>query len=131
MTFEDRLSSMDDQQTEYIAARIKEAREYLGLSQEFVSNKIGVPRTAFSAIEAGRRKVSGIELNKLAHLLMKPISYFFADGEILLETDQSPIKALYRTSKALSAEDQQQVLRFAEFLQAAHKANLNTTELEN
>lgn len=131
MRIEDRLSIIDDQQTEYIAARIRDAREYMGLSQEFVSGRIGIPRTAFSAIEAGKRKVSGIELNKLANLLMKPISYFFADCEVLIEADESPIKALYRTSKALSEEDQQQVLRFAEFLQAAHKANTSHTEIDN
>src|SRR5580658_10954072 len=51
-----------------LAERIKAERDYLGLSQEQVAAALGIPRAAVSAIETSRRKVSGLELARLAAL---------------------------------------------------------------
>ena len=40
-----------------IGARLKEAREYLGLSQQEVATSLNLPRTAVSMIESGQRGV--------------------------------------------------------------------------
>ncbi len=47
---------------------LRNARESRGLSQRAVAEEIGVPRTAITQIENGNRKVSTLELSKLAHL---------------------------------------------------------------
>ena len=40
---------------ERLGALLREAREYLGLSQELVAEKLGIPRASVSAIETGKR----------------------------------------------------------------------------
>ncbi len=47
---------------------LRNARESRGLSQRVVADEIGVTRTAITQIENGNRKVSTLELSKLAHL---------------------------------------------------------------
>lgn len=52
-----------------LGAKIKAVRESLGLTQEFVANKISLGRQAVLAIESGKRSVDGVELAKIAELL--------------------------------------------------------------
>ncbi|WP_216325695.1 helix-turn-helix transcriptional regulator [Deinococcus aestuarii] len=113
---------LDAEQERRLAERVKEARDYLGLSQEFVADRIGISRPAMSALETGKRKISSIELHKLARLLKKPLEYFFDDDEVLAGPQDETAQALYRASKGLSEQDKQQVLRFAEFLRQAGRA---------
>ena len=40
-----------------LGARLREAREYLGLSQDDVAKYLNIPRTALSHIESGQRGV--------------------------------------------------------------------------
>lgn len=109
-----------DPEQERLATRLREAREYLGLSQEFVAIQLGVPRASISALEAGKRKVSSLELRDLARLYKRPLSYFLAEGEeVFGNSVDDTVRALFRATKKLSAEDRQQVLRFAEFLRGA------------
>lgn len=99
-----------------IGSRLRAAREYLGLSQELVAQHLDVPRPAVSAMERGTRKVSSVELKKLAHLYGKPITFFHGDdSEPVLESDEVSA-ALFRATRQLSDADRQQVLQFAEFL---------------
>lgn len=106
--------------TEQIAQRIREAREYLGLSQGVVADAVGVPRPSISMMESGQRKVSADELRKLAQLYRKPYGYFLGE-EVVGETAESAesVTALFRAAKDLSENDRLQVLRFAEFLRDA------------
>lgn len=101
---------------EDMGARLRAAREYLGLSQDLVSKHLGVPRPAVSAMEHGQRKVSSLELKKLARLYGRPVSYFLGESEEpVLDTDKVSA-ALFRATQALSEDDRVQVLLFAEFL---------------
>lgn len=108
----------DEARSEYeeIGARLRAAREYLGLSQELVSQHLDVPRPAISAMERGGRKVSSVELKKLARLYGKPVAFFLGDeSDPVLEADEVST-ALFRATRQLSDADRQQVLQFAEFL---------------
>lgn len=101
-----------------LAQRIRAEREYLKLNQSQVAEVLGIPRAAVSALETGRRRVSGLELKKLATL-------FGTSGDRLLgrDVDDDPTAiALFRTAKALTEDDRLQVLRFAEFLRGAGPA---------
>jgi transcriptional regulator with XRE-family HTH domain len=108
---------------EYMAmgARLRQAREYLGLSQEAVAEALGVPRASVSAMESGRRKVSSLELRNLARLYQRPLEWFYADDAQPIAEDET-VSALFRATKNLKPEDKEQVLRFAEFLKGAGQA---------
>lgn len=96
----DRMSTID---AAWLANRLRLARERRGLSQEAVAEKLGLPRTAVTDMESGRRSVSTLELAKLADLYGYPPAFFLganegADGEELAlvlrrslpETEQNP-----------------------------------------
>ncbi len=105
---------------------LREARMYLGLSQEFVADQLGVPRASVSAMESGKRKVSGLEIKQLAALYKRPVTFFLNtdDKEMDLEAamPDETSRALFRAARNLSSEDREQVLRFAQFLRRAGKA---------
>jgi transcriptional regulator with XRE-family HTH domain len=100
-----------------LAERLRQAREYLGLSQEAVAEYLDIPRPAVSSIENGTRKVSSLELKRLAELYRRPIAYFLDDeaAEPVLRADKYT-GALFRVVTNLSDTDREQVLKFAEFL---------------
>ncbi len=104
---------------ERLGRRLKEAREFLGLSQESVAAAMELPRATISAIEAGKRKVGGTELPKFAELYKRTIGFFFE--ETPQEEDQIAA-ALFRATRDLKDSDREQVLRFAEFLKGAGSA---------
>lgn len=99
---------------EKLVARLREAREYLGLSQEFVAQHTQISRAAISAIENGKRKVEALELTALAALYKYPITYFL---EGALEEPGS-VRAIARAATSLTDKDREQVLNFAQFLKA-------------
>lgn len=103
---------------EQLGNRLREAREFLGYSQEYVADRLGIPRASVSAIETGKRKVSSLELKQLSQLYKRPVEELLADGETD-ETADETVAALFRTAQALSSDDREQLLRFAEFLRAA------------
>jgi transcriptional regulator with XRE-family HTH domain len=104
-----------------MGARLRQAREYLGLSQEAVAETLGVPRASVSAMESGRRKVSSLELRDLARLYKRPLNWFYDSGAEPIAEDET-VSALFRATKNLNQEDKEQVLRFAEFLKGAGQA---------
>lgn len=108
------VSDEHDEHT-VIGNRLREAREYVGLLQDDVATALGIPRTSLSALEAGKRKVSGVELRRLARLYRRPVAWLLGEEEIELG-DADP---LFRATAQLSDHDKEQVLRFAEFLAAA------------
>lgn len=106
---------MPDEARRILAEKMREAREYLGLSQEEVSQRVGLPRPAISQIENGNRRVDAIELAKFASIYQRPVSYF--TGEAGVEEPRQ-IELLKRAATDLSDQDRDEVLRFAEFLRA-------------
>lgn len=107
---------VDDNEQVLLGARLRAAREYLGLLQEDVAGALGIPRTSVHALEAGKRKVTGLELRRLARLYRRPVGWLLGE-----EVELNAAEPLYRATAALSDEDKEQVLRFAEFLAAAGK----------
>ena len=97
-----------------LAARLREAREYVGLLQEDVAQALGIPRASVSALEAGKRRVSSLELRRLARLYRRQVGWLLGED---LQIDVSA--PLFRATSALSDNDKEQVLRFAEFLAGA------------
>ncbi|MBF6127836.1 helix-turn-helix domain-containing protein [Nocardia brasiliensis] len=102
-----------------LARRLKETREYLGLSQQHVSSATGIARSAISEIERGNRKVDSLELAKLARLYQYPASYFLGEEPPQAES----VSALGRILGAdLTSEDYEEVRKFAEYLTYSRRA---------
>jgi transcriptional regulator with XRE-family HTH domain len=106
---------MKEDDREKLATRLREAREYLGLSQEVAAKHLGIGRAAISLIESGDRKVNAIELARLAKLYQRPIGYF-TDERSVAAGEPPQLDLLKRAAAKLSAKDRDEVVRFAEFL---------------
>lgn len=111
----------NDVERQMLGTRLKDAREYLDLSQDEVARILGVPRSAISLMEAGQRKVDALELKKLAELYQRPLGYF--TGEVGEEPKAlKTVQHLARAASKLSDRDREELLRFAQFLQAKGQA---------
>lgn len=108
---EDEKAAAEEAQAQLLATRMREVREYLGLSQQYVADKTGIARSAVSDIERGVRKVDSLELRKLARLYMYPVGYFFGEEEV-----DEEVRALARAVTDLTEDDRAEVVRFAHFL---------------
>ncbi|RYJ30699.1 putative transcriptional regulator [Streptomyces sp. L-9-10] len=104
-----------DPELERLGERLKRIRDYLGMSQQFVSDNTGIPRTAVSDIERGERRVDSLELKKLARLYRHPISFFLAD-EKEPDAGEHVLSGFPRALAQLTDGDQKAVLEYAEFL---------------
>lgn len=112
----------DESEQRHIGARLREAREYVGLLQEHVADALAIPRASVSAMESGKRRVTGLELRRLARLYRRSVAWLLGDEEPSTELQGT----LFRTTATLSDEDRDQVLRFAQFLASAgppHRPN--------
>jgi transcriptional regulator with XRE-family HTH domain len=105
-----------------LGVQLKEAREYLELSQDEVARILNVPRTAISLMETGQRKVETFELKKLAEIYDRPISYFTGVPEPTAPPVPEVVQHLARTAAKLSDRDREELLRFAQFLQTRRPA---------
>lgn len=101
-----------------LGARLKDAREYRGFSQEDVAKYLGVSRSAISLIESGARGLDILELQKLAKLYECRIEELTGE-QPSSQWDKEPdsIKMVARATAALAPDDRSEVLRFAQFLQ--------------
>lgn len=108
-----------DEQRQQVAQRLREAREYLGLSQDDVAKALNISRPAVTNLEAGSRKVEAVELDTLARLYGRPVQFFLTGEEAV--AGKSRVDFLARTLNGLSEKDLQEVARFAEFLKRAPK----------
>lgn len=101
-----------------LARRLREARDFVNLSQQFVAEQTGIPRSAISDIERGTRRVDSLELKRLAALYRMPVEYFLGRGDQNLTGEADPtMRALARAASEMSPEEKEEVLRFALFLQ--------------
>ena len=103
-----------------LGERLRQAREYLGYSQDQVSTLLGIPRSALSLMETGQRKVEVLELKRMAVLYKRPVSHFTSEGED--EVFGADVRHLARKVAELSEDDRKEVDQFADFLRARKKA---------
>ena len=113
-------AEVKDDARKTLGERLREAREYLGFSQEEVATYLQVSRSALSNIESGQRKVDALELKRLASLYKRPVNYF--TGEDTEDPSfEEDIAHLARKASELSADDRAELGRFADFLRARKK----------
>lgn len=117
-----------EEDAEGLARRLREQRTFLNLTQQFVAEQTGIPRSAISDIERAARRVDSLELKRLAAVYRMPIDYFVGGGaDPDLDSAPDPtVKALARTATQMGAAEKEEVLRFATFLQNYERRNRNT-----
>ncbi len=106
-----------DDENQILGAKLREAREYIGLRQDQVASHLKIPRTGVSEIEKGKRSVSALELKKLANLYQRSVQYFTGDEPAV----PADVAFIARTASSLSNTDRKELQRFAEFLQSKSK----------
>jgi transcriptional regulator with XRE-family HTH domain len=97
--------------------RLKKLREYLGMSQQYVADCTGIPRSAVSDIERGQRRVDAVELTKFARLYQHPVSWLL-DQDERATADTHALALFARKFGRLTNEDRAQLEDFADFLAA-------------
>lgn len=107
-----------------LGQRLREAREYVGLSQEEVAFALSISRPAVGNIEAGTRKVEAFELNKLSELYSRTVDYLLTG---MAPADDTRVAFLARATKGLSESDLDELIRFAAFLKNSPKSKRRAT----
>src|SRR5437879_762565 len=110
-----------DRERKELADRLRETREFLGLSQQEVAAAldptVGLTRLAVSAIETGRRRVESVELAALARVYGQPVSYFLTSRQ-KAQPEPEELKFIARAASKMTPGDRAELLRFAEFLES-------------
>lgn len=105
---------------EDLGARLREAREYLNLSQDEVAKALSLPRSAMSLMEAGQRKVDALELKRLAEIYQRPIAFFTGEKRQSAPLPEE-VQHLARTASKLTDQDREELVRFAEYLRSRRR----------
>jgi transcriptional regulator with XRE-family HTH domain len=115
----------EEAQRTKLAARLREAREYLGFSQDQVAQHLGVSRSALSNIETGQRKVDAVELTRLAVLYRQPVAHFTGEPGPPGDTLAPDVAHLAREASKLTPKDREELTRFADFLRLRTQSGSN------
>lgn len=90
--------------------RVKEARNKLHISQNYVAEYLGVNRNAVIDIESGKRKISAEELQKYSKL------FGITADELLNGRKTSEANIVFaRQFETLDEKDQEEILNLIEF----------------
>lgn len=91
--------------------RLKAARKYLRLSQEFVARQMNLSRPTISAIEAGQRKVTTEELDRFSKL------YGVSVDELMYGrvSEQTETEMFARAFSELSDIDKREIMNLINF----------------
>lgn len=98
-----------------LAERLRQSREYLGLSQAEVARALHLSQPSIMLMETGTRTIEATELSKLAALYRVSVDYLLSGREPEMGSP-TQFAFLARAIKGLSDSDVQEVARFAEFL---------------
>lgn len=99
-----------------IAARLREAREYVGFRIEDITSRIGCDATVLQDLESGKRPPTDGQLAILARAYRRPVGWFTGEWQY------QPPPDLLRKVENLTPGDREAILDFAEWLQGAGTA---------
>ncbi len=81
---------------ELLGARIRLARERLGLSQTEFGALVAKDQRAISEYESGKRKIAATDLAAFARVLDVPILFFFEDALEVTDLDRAVLSEFQR-----------------------------------
>ncbi len=90
-----------------LGGRLKELRESLGFSQDYVARQSGMTGQAIIAIESGRRKVDSFELFRLAALYNVEVMDLMTEKAVAPSVFEEAM-----THVRLSSEEREKLLEF-------------------
>lgn len=99
-----------DESTDNVHERLRKARKYLHLSQEFIAKKTGLNRTSITAIELGQRNVSVEELKTFSEIYGVTV-----DELINGKKENSEERVFARLYSELSGTDKMEIQNLIEF----------------
>jgi transcriptional regulator with XRE-family HTH domain len=106
--------------SESFGDRLRRTREEKRLSQAELAQKTGFQPSAISHFESGRRAPSFDNLKKLADALSVSIDYLL--GRETVPTTAGPVaQKLFRNFEQMTAEDQEDLAKFAALLAAKNR----------
>jgi transcriptional regulator with XRE-family HTH domain len=123
----DKRKEIENIDRQKLGAKLREAREYLGLSQDEVAKILGIPRTALSNIESGQRGIDALELKKLSQLYKRPVTYFTGESQPDAGMPDD-VAHLARAAAGLSEGDRRELNRFAEYLRSRASSEESSNE---
>ncbi len=100
-----------------VSKKIKYLRENNGLSVDELAAALGIDPATIETIEAGNNEADETLLEQIALNLQVPLSYLL-DHQV---QDNNSLNYLTRAIEKLSHNDHDELLQFAELLQAAPK----------
>lgn len=103
----------------FIGANIREARESAGLSQKQLAEMLGYESaTAISYLESGERKVSIVDLEKMAGILGRDLHYFIGQ-----ESQKKVDVRVALRSEGISGKDHETIMNIVEMAKKRAKDN--------
>ena len=110
---------MDELNFKEIGAKIRNRRKSLGITQEFIANKLDVNPSHISNIECGRANPSLTALVKIANILQYSVDCFIS-GEYTYKIDKGKEKTLddmiMNKLKYCDADKKNKVLKIIDLL---------------
>src|SRR5687768_2402292 len=97
------------------AERVKQAREFCGLTQTEFARRVGVSQPAIAQIEAGRTRPSPSVLEAIAFQSGFPLSFFRREAF----EDFSVGSLIFRARKAMAVKERNRVYRHGQTLYEA------------
>jgi transcriptional regulator with XRE-family HTH domain len=110
-----------DKKQQQISTRIRTARENAGLSQGQAAKLLDVARPTVSEIEAGRRKVSAIELAQMAKLYGVGLAWLACEREDTEDPDRDRIELAAREIANLKDTDFESVMQLVRSIRTRSK----------
>ncbi|WHX25110.1 helix-turn-helix transcriptional regulator [Virgibacillus halodenitrificans] len=97
-----------------IGERLRDAREYLGLSLETVSNKLNIPVKSLNGFESDEQVPDESKMVIIAQLYKHPKGFFLKGEEVF--NSNFEVGILARTDAELTEQDKKQLIRFSSVL---------------
>jgi len=94
-----------------VAVRLRQAREYAGLSQGQVAKMLDMHRPTISEIEAGRRRVSAEELTEFARIYDVGASWLLGEDLEMNDAEMASIELAARELSKLKKVDREAVIK--------------------
>ncbi|WP_437665619.1 helix-turn-helix domain-containing protein [Sorangium sp. So ce1182] len=104
-----------------IANRIRAARENAGLSQGQAAKQLDVARPTISECEAGRRRVTAVELTAMAKLYGVSVAWLACEHDETADPDHDRIELAAREIAGLKDDDLASVLQLVRSIRARGK----------
>jgi len=99
-----------------VSARLRQAREEAGLSQEDLATRLGMTQVGYSGLERGRTLISLETLAEVCRIVSKPITFFTGMGQVEVQGLAPATRELVGIMENLPEREKQAILGYARFV---------------